>query len=290
MAAKKPMISKRWLINYVLILLIALFTYIGNRYNVQTGYQPENRISTLKPQDIKQVSIQTADSSIQLSKAGTGWQIESPILWHANNIAVERIVSMVNAQTDSRLPASDIDLSTLGLQFPKAILKLNETEFLFGATNNIGERRYILTGDTVFLLTDKYLPFITQGISGLIDRRLLPRSLPLQSLKLSTSTLSKSVNSSWQSSTETTTEAQASQIINQWQTLDATQIDIYQTGQTPMQKIVAGLDNGGEIEFYVLSIAPKIVIARPDLGLQYHFNKNHYYGLLDAPKDEAPAS
>lgn len=284
------MISKRWLINYVLILLIVVFTFIGNRYNVQTGYQPDNRISTLKPQDIKQVRIQTADSSIQLNKAGTSWQIESPILWHANNIVVERIVGMVNAETDSRLPASDIDLSTLGLQFPKAILRLNETEFMFGATNNIGERRYILSGDTVYLLTDKYLPFMTQGISGLIDRRLLPRSLPLQTLKLSTSTLKKSDNSSWQSSTETITEAQASQIINRWQTLEATQIKTYQPGQTPMQKIIAGLDNGGQIEFYVLSITPKIVIARPDLGLQYYFNENHYYGLLAAPRDETPAS
>ena len=290
MANKKPMISKRWLINYVLILLIAVFTFIGNRYNVQTGYQPENRISTLKSKDIKRISILTADSSIQLNKAGTSWQIESPILWHANNIAVERIVGMVNAETDSRLPASDIDLSTLGLQFPKAILKLNETEFMFGATNNIGERRYILSGDAVFLLTDKYLPFIAQGISGLIDRRLLPRSLPLQALKLSTSTLTKSDSSSWQSSTETITEAQASQNINRWQTLEATQIKTYQSGQTPMQKITAGLDNGGQIEFYVLSIMPKIVIARPDLGLQYHFNKNHFYGLLASPKDETPAS
>jgi len=286
MASKKPMISKRWLINYVLILLIVVFTYIGNRYNVQPGYQPENRISRLKSQDIKQVRIQTADSSIQLNKVGTSWQIESPILWHANNIAVERIVGMVNAETDSRLPASEIDLSTLGLKFPKAILKLNETEFLFGATNNIGERRYIMSGNTVFLLTDKYLPFLTQGISGLVDRRLLPRSLPLQTLKLSTTTLNKTANSNWQSSSETITEAQASQIINQWQTLEATQISDYQSGQTPMQKVTAGLDNGGQIEFYVLSITPKIVIARPDLGLQYQFNKNHYYGLLAAPKDE----
>jgi hypothetical protein len=290
MAAKNPMISKRWLINYVLILLIAVFTFVGNRYNVQTGHQPENRISTLKSQDIKQVSIQTADSSILLNKVGTSWQIESPILWHANNITVERIIDLVNAQTDSRLPASDIDLSTLGLKFPKAILKLNETEFLFGATNNIGERRYLQNGETVYLLQDRYLPFISQGISCLIDRRLLPRALPLQSLKLSASRLNKTDNSSWQSSTETISEAQASQIINRWQTLEATQIKTYQTGQTPMQKIIAGLDNGGQIEFYLLSITPKIVIARPDLGLQYHFNENHYYGLLAAPKDEAPAS
>ena len=290
MANKSPMISKRWLINYVLILLIVVFTYIGNRYNVQTGYQPHNRISTLKPQDIEQIRIQTADGSIQLSKSGTNWQFDSPVQWYANNITIERIVDLVNAETDSRLPASEIDMSTLGLRFPKAILKLNETEFLFGATNNIGERRYLLYGDTVFLLADKYLPFISQGVSGLIDRRLLPRSLSLQSLKLSASTLEKSSELTWRSSNDSINEAQAGQIINQWQTLESTQIKTYQAGQTPIQKIIARLDNSGEIEFYLLAITPKIIIARPDLGLQYHFNKDHYYGLLAAPKDETPAS
>ena len=290
MATKKPMISRRWLINYVLILLIVVFTIIGNRYNVQTGYQPENRISTLKPQNIDRVKIQTADSTVQLSKVEASWQIESPILWHANNIVVERILGIVNAETDSRLPSSEIDLATLGLQFPKALLTLNETQILFGATNNIGERRYLQIGDMVYLLQDKYLPFLTQGIPGLVDRRLLPRSLPLQSLKLGTTTLEKAADAGWQSTGEDMTDAQARQLVNRWQTLEATQIKTYQAGQTPMQKVIAGLDNGGQIEFYLLAITPKIVIARPDLGLQYYLNEKHYYGLLAAPKDEAPAS
>ena len=63
-------------------------------------------------------------------------------------------------------------------------------------------------------------------------------------------------------------------------------IQRYQITHTPRQKIVTELDNGGIIEFYVLSIKPEIVIARPDLGLQYHFGEDQFYGLLSVTIDE----
>lgn len=280
------MISRRWLINYVLILLIVVFTYIGNHYEVETGYQPGNRISTLKPQDIEKISIQTADDSLQLSKIDGSWQIEAPILWLANNIAVERIIGILNSETDSRLPSSEIDLSILGLQFPKAILKLNKTDFVFGDTNNIGERRYLLSNNTVYLIADRHLPFMTQGITGLIDRRLMPRSLPLQSLALNSIRLTKANLPSWSSENPAHSEKQIGEIIESWQTLEARHVQKYNTQQTPRQKFIATLDNAGQIEFYLMAITPEIVIARPDLGLQYHFDAKHYYGLIDASKDE----
>ncbi len=286
MASKSPMISRRWLINYVLILLIVVFTYIGNKYKVETGYQPGNRITQLKAQDVTSIAIQTADSSLKLSKVEGNWQIDSPIIWYANNIAAERIIDIVNAQTDSRLPSNEIDLSTLGLQFPKAILKLNEKQFLFGATNNIGERRYLQIDDTVYLLKDRYLPFILQGLNGLLDRRLLSRSLSLQSLTVAEMKINRGESGDWLSENKNLSSEQANQIINNWQKLEANRIQAYQSRQTPKQKAVALLEQGGKIEFYILTITPELIIARPDIGLQYHFNESSYYGLMAAPKDE----
>ncbi|MDH5356302.1 MAG: DUF4340 domain-containing protein [Gammaproteobacteria bacterium] len=288
MANKSPMISRRWLINYVLLLLIIVFTYIGNRYEVQTGYQPKNRISTLKPQEIEKVSIQTADHTLRLSKVGGSWQIDAPILWVANNIAVERIINIINSETDSRLPGSEIDLSALGLQFPKAILKLNNTDFVFGDTNNIGERRYLLTEDTVFLLADRHLPFMMQGITGFVERRLMPRSIPLQSLDLGSFRLTQSDSQNWLSNNPDHSGVQISELINNWQTLEAKHLQNYNAQKTPRQKFIATLDNGGQIELHLMTITPDIVIARPDLGLQYHFDAQHYYGLVTIAKNETP--
>ncbi len=49
----------------------------------------------------------------------------------------------------------------------------------------------------------------------------------------------------------------------------------------------ATLDNGSEIEFYLMSIKPEIVIARPDLGVQYHFSEKQYYDLLSISKQDS---
>ena len=286
MASKNPMISRRWLINYVLILLIIVFTFIGNRYNVQTGYQADDRITSLKATDINSITIRTADSGIKLSKIQGRWHIDEPLNWYANNIAVERIIDIVNARTDSKLPSDEIDLSALGLQFPKAILILNNQQIAFGGTNKIGERRYLQIDNTVYLLKDRYLPFITQGINGLLDRRLLPGALVLKSLDLSDQSIFKRQDNSWSSDNTGLTSIQAGQIISNWQTLEASRIQQYRRDLVPKQKITAKLDQQYAIEFHVLSITPQLVIARPDLGLEYHFKEKHYYGLLAAEKDE----
>ena len=274
------MISKRWLINYLLIILIVVFSYIGKRYEVQTGQQTRETVSQLKPQEINRISIQTADDAITMKKTGTQWSIESPISWPANNINVERILGITNTEFDSSLSAEEIDLSTLGLEFPNAILTLNDTRFLFGATNNIGERRYLLTESTVYLLADIHLHFFRQGLPGLVDRRLLPRSVTLQSLNLGKFILNKTSDGDWQANDDTITPDQLSEVINNWQTLEASNIKVYQKSDIPRQKIRAELMNGNELEFFLMSISPEIVIARPDLGLQFHFSESQFYGLL----------
>lgn len=287
MARRNPMITKRWLINYLLILLIILFTYIGNRYNVQTGYQTDDRIISLKAEDVTSMVLQSADGSIQLSKVGGVWQIDSPIFWYANNIGVERIIDIVNARTDSRLAADEIDLSTLGLLTPKAILRLNDRQITFGGTNNIGERRYLMIDDEVYLVKDRYLPFVTQKATSLLDQRLLPRVLPLQSLRFADKRIEKSDNG-WVSDSAEINREQATLIIKNWQTLEAEQIRVYDAGQTPRQKITADFGEQRQVDFLVLSITPQVVIARADLGIQYHFREKNYYGLLSPEKASTP--
>ncbi|MGK0398247.1 MAG: hypothetical protein ACJA0I_000537 [Gammaproteobacteria bacterium] len=282
------LMSKRWLINYVLIVLIILFTYIGNRSGVEPGYNPQSRITLLKLQDIDRVSIQTADDTINLTRTNGQWQIVSPIQWLANNITIERIIGIASSETDSKLPANEIDLSTIGLQFPKAILSLNDTRINFGATNQIGERRYLLVNSTVFLLPDRHLPFITRGISGLIDQRLLPRALALSRLKIGPLEITQTENGGWQDSNNTSSPDQLNTIIGNWQTLQASRIQAFKKKSTPIQKITASFDNGNQVGFFLMSIKPEIIIAHPDIGLQYHFNKDQYYNLLEVNKNVVP--
>jgi hypothetical protein len=283
------MLSRRWIINYVLIVLIVVLTYVGNRFGVTTGYQPQQRISSLKPADIETVAIQTADASLNLRRDAQGWLIEAPIRWPANNINIERLLSIVNSETDSRLPADEINLAALGLQFPEAVLTLNDTQLLFGATNNIGKRRYLMVGSTVYLLPDIHLLYFSQGLTGIVDRRLLPRRYRLNTLKLSGFEISRDANDNWQViNADGFGQDQITRLVDNWQDLEASKIKPFDTGAIPRQKLEASLADGSRHEFFVISIAPEIVIAHPQIGLQYHFPADLYYELISLRTDETP--
>ena len=283
------MFSRRWIINYVLVVLILIFTYVGNRFGVTTGYQPQQRIINLKPADIETVAIQTADASLSLRRDAQGWVLEAPIRWSANNINIERLLSIVNSETDSRLPADEINLARFGLQFPEVVLIINDTQLLFGATNNIGERRYIMIGSTVFLLPDIHLQFFSRGLTDLVDRRLLPRRYRLNTLKLSGFEVSRDANDSWQViNADGFGQDQIVRLVDNWQDLEASAIKPFNASATPRQKVEVSLQDGSKLDFFVMSIDPEIIIAHPQIGLQYHFRADLYYQLISLRTDETP--
>jgi hypothetical protein len=285
------MFSRRWIINYVLVVLIVIFTYVGNRFAVTTGYQPQQRISKLKPADIDTLEIKTADALLTLRRDTDGWLLESPIRWPANNINIKRLLSIVNSDADSRLPADEINLATLGLQFPKAMLRINDTELLFGAANNIGKRRYIMLDSTVFLLPDIHLPFFAQGLTSIVDRRLLPRRYSINRLKLPGLEISRDANDSWQvaNADDGFEQDQIARLVANWQDLEAAKINLFDTGAIPRQKLEIALQDGSKFEFFLMSIEPEVVIAHPQIGLQYHFRADLYYQLIALPPHETPS-
>lgn len=282
------MLSKRWLVNGLLALVIGISLLLGYRDLVQSDSEATNPITGLKPSDISSVTIQLADKRIVLRKSTEQWLIESPIQWPARSVTLERILGIASSQSEASIAVAGIDLATLGLQHPKVILSLDDTRFFFGTTNNIGNRRYLKTGTTIYLLADVHLPFLIQGVIGLVDRRLLPPSIPLQRLKLEGRTLTRDNTDSWQSSPPSGIPVdQLNRFINNWQTLEAPVLKIFNRTGTPLEKIIAGLDDGSEIEFLLMSIYPELVIARPDLGVQYHFGEKQYPELFSFTDGES---
>ena len=273
-------LTRRWIINFLLIALIVVFYFGGNRYWTDSQNAPRNPISELKLSEINSVDFEYDGDRFVLSKSSDQWQLEKPVRWPANNIAVERIIAIVASETESSISIDGIDLSALGLQEPKLTLRLNHMPILFGATNNIGKRRYILIGSTIFLLADVHLPFMIQGVPGLINKHLLPRSISLQALDLAGVELIKS-EAAWNSSNNTKISTdQAIRLVSNWQTFEAGKIRQFDQSAPVREKIVATLNDGSSIEFLLLTLEPELVIARPDLDLQYHFSEIYFNDLF----------
>jgi hypothetical protein len=279
-------LSKRWIINFILFFLIICLSYIGHKYDVKPGYQVESRITTLEASSIQTVIMQTRDNRILMQRSDTGWNMIEPVATPANSINVERIISIVNQNTESRLPVEEADLAQFGLDQPRALLRLNDTDIHFGTTNNIGNRRYIRIFSSIYLIPDNQLPFMQEGPIGFVDRRLLPASYPLEQLDLPGMSITRNTNMAWQSDKNRASPDQVNQLIDHWRTLDPVRIKAYESTVTPKSSIKAHLGNGTTLVYYLLTIQPELIIARPDIRIQYHFKKDNYYQLLDISNDE----
>ena len=287
--------SKRWMINFGLVALIVVFTYIGNSFDLKTGKRIDQPVTdgtpvTVDPAAIGSISIRTAAENLAFTRAGEVWMIAEPIRWPAHRANLDRVMDVTQVDGMTPLPSGEIDLDQLGLQFPLALLEFGNTPVRFGASNNIGERRYVMIGDSVYLLPDRHLPFINQGLLGFVDRRLLPSELGLLRLELPGLTISAADGDGWQiDGNAASTPAQAAELIANWRELEASRVKPYQSNLTPRQKILARLPGDERIEFFVLSIDPEIIIANPRIGLQYHFGADYYYQLISLRADETPA-
>ena len=281
------MFSRRWLINYALLLLIGLFAFLGFMPDDPQESTSAKAIPGLSADRVKSLEILTADFHFGLGLDQGNWFIEHPVRWPANRFNVEHLLQIADATTDSQFPAAGKDLAEFGLQQPYALMQLNETRVTFGISHTIGERRYVLIDSIVYLLPDIYYPFIQQGAVALIDRRLIPSSLNLQSLTQENLTLTRDEQRGWHAVDSQSISADwITQRISNWQDLEASRVTTLKAAAEPLQRVEAMLADGTRLEFQVISSTPELIIANPGLGLQFHFTEDQYQQLLARP-DEA---
>lgn len=279
--------TKRWLINYLLFFLIILMGWYGRPITAPETLS--KAILSAEPQDIKSIRIETKNEILDFKKILNHWYFSSPIQWPASDINLKRMTSLVNLEPHSSIPSSKIDISTLGLRFPNAVITLNEDVIVLGDNNPINHRRYLLINDMVHLVADNHLPLTSLGLVGFINKTMLPKSINLTQLKQPQFTLSRKDSASWSVDKPPTEYSadQSNQLISHWQTLESSNIKPYKIKGTPLKKIIAQTSEGA-LEFYLLSIQPEIVLARPDLGVEYHFDDSHYYDLFSLKNQQSP--
>jgi len=279
-------LSKRWIVNALLVALIIGLSLAGVLFEPSATVEMKPAISQLTADEIDTIEIETDDLQLRLQRVNDGWDIESPINWPAQENNVRRLLSILKIEADALSDAADVDLAALGLKQPKASMRFNGIPLLFGATNNIGERRYAMLDEKLYLLPDIHLVFVNQGLAGLIDRRLLPERREIVSLRLPDLELRLDENNLWRSNQAIEfSQASLLRLVDNWRDLQATRISNFDLELPPRQLIEIELVDGEVIEFLLMSEDPEIVIAHPNLGLQYHFRRDYRDQLITLSVD-----
>ncbi len=284
------MLSKRWIVNYILLALIAALLYAALGTELEPVNETPAGISELTARDIDTLEIETGGKLIRLVSDGDTWVIEAPINWPAQQTNVQRLLAIVDLEADALGDAVGIDLAPLGLHQPVATLRFNGSELQFGTNNNIGARRYAMIDSKIYLLPDAHLPFISQGLAGVVDRHLLPQGYNLQSLQLPDFDVRRDGDTGWHSTqVPGITSARLSQLVTNWQSLEALRITGFTPTTDPLQVIHLELADDQILELLLVSNDPEVVIANPLIGLQYHFRSDDYHLLFSAADDETSA-
>ena len=134
------------------IAVIAAFLLLNNtdrRENIPVA------VSSIDKHGITVINISRGErEDITFNKAGDTWQMATPLHARANNTRIDAVLSVLQARSYTQLDAGMMDLDRFDLANPAVTLTFNNFEFLFGGSNPLEGRRYLLFQGTIHLIDD----------------------------------------------------------------------------------------------------------------------------------------
>jgi hypothetical protein len=232
---------------------------------------------------IKEVRLALAGKpEIRLVRDGEAWRMLAPRAFPADAAMMQGFLDGLGAPVEDAFAAAGMDLAKYGLDKPLARLWLDGVEYDFGAVQPINKQRYLLSAGRVMLVDDYLFYRVAHDSYGWLDKHLLPEGARITALQLPHATLTLDAKGAWQiAPTDKTLTPEALQaFVGRWH-------DAYAMGMAPIGK---GKPEGelafalasvkDPLRFQLLDDADYLVLARPDLGIEYQLDISEAETLL----------
>lgn len=286
--------KSRWLINLLLLLLItsiSVFLHLRTKPEVKNAQSYE--VSTLKLGDFSKISIENpAKAPVVFEKKDGLWYLEKPYHARAEQMLVQRILSLVGAKSSDQFPATD--LSRFGLDTPKLKLQFDDAVFSFGTFNPVSSEQYMNYKDHVFLLPVSYAESAQMPIVEYLDKS--PMRVDEKIVGFDFSRLEQweetrlnvdLVDGKWMASAPKAKPVQNE--MNEWMDafwshMSVASVEPY----TPDRKATypsfeVKLKDGKKVHFDKIQESPELLLGRPDEGMLYHIPQDIGFNLLNPP-------
>jgi len=291
------LMNNKNLLNLALLLVVAALALII--YQSEEPGTELDRISNInfdyELADITSLVIEHNGRRTKLEKnADNQWQITEPVSIAANNFRINSILKLANAPIHNRYPISELDAGKIGLRRSAAsssveksserststtIVSFGDTVLRFGIINPATNLRYIQIGETVYTIEDVYYPLLSSHFGTLVSLGLLPEDSTIDKLVLINQTISKDDNGRWQSNIDISADAIAA-TLEGWKTFQAFGIHEYMQRDQLGEVFVYLKGKEKPISFQITDTAPWLILARPELGLEYHLDIEAYDKLI----------
>ena len=292
--------KNRWILNLVMLALVAglvAFLYLRPQANNDALNQYE--VTTLKLADFNTIKVEfPTQAPTTFEKVDGFWRMTAPYKTRADQISVQRILSIIAAKTKDKFAADDQE--KFGLTNPQLRLKLGSAtgteEFIFGTYNTVTDEQYVAYKDGVYLLPSNYSAAATTQPIELIDKTPLAQAEAKQIAGFDYAHLEQweeiglqvdIVDGKWKTNA---TKAKITQnelnewLDYSWKQAQAKQVELY----APDRKITypsfkIELKDGRKVHFDKIQESPDLLLGRPDEGLMYHFANDVGFNMLNPP-------
>lgn len=279
--------QSRALLNFfllVLVVLLSAYVYFSNQQKQVSS--PEIRLTQLSAEQVTRINIRHNEREIELQKGDDTWRMLHPIAIEANKFRVDTLLNMLDTAGHAAYKASELDLGQYGLADPATSIRFNDEVIEFGITNPINDYRYVRAGDSVHLIDDHFYPLLSSQVGTLVARELIGGGAEIVKLELPEQTLHRDDSNRWHSSADIDPDA-INEALYHWNHAQAFGVHNYMPRES-LGDIRVHLAGASEpIEFMITDTDPWLIIARPDLDIEYHFNLEFYDRLLRPGGDAA---
>jgi hypothetical protein len=285
---------KRWLVNFGLLLLIAgIVAFLYLRPQPEYDGPAIHEVSDLRLGDFSRVNVEfPAKAPVSFEKVDGYWHLTQPYKARADQLSVQRILSIVGARSTEKF--STENLEKFGLDQPKLKLKLDDEEFLFGTYNPVSGEQYLAYKDTVYLVSTTYSESASVQVVELIDKVPLKPTEKIAGFDFSrleqwedTRLNVDLIDGTWKASAEKAKPVQDE--MNEW--LDTTWIHTAAKSVEPYipnrnetyPSFQVKLADGTKVHFDKMQESPEMLLGRPDEGLIYHFAPDAGFAMTNPP-------
>lgn len=275
--------NKRNLLNLGLLLLIGLLVLL---VIYEPGIEPPQEKPPLL--DIDREAVNTirierqGQETVALHRDESGnWNLTAPVAIGASDFRISSLLRITEQKSLSSFPADSERLAQYGLDSPQATLTLNDkVKLAFGHNSPLDQRRYVQINDQVHLINDTLYYHLIGNFTTFVRQELLPPGISLTALSLPGLTV-RWQEERWQVEPKPASFSadQVTRLIDAWKLASAVQVKPYD-GKEGETITIEPRGEGGPLTFLLTARSPDLVLARPELGIQYHLAESSGEGLL----------
>jgi hypothetical protein len=283
----------------MLALVAGLVTFLYMRPQANNDAPPVHEVSTLKLADFTAIKVEfPAKAPTSLEKVDGQWRMTAPYKMRADQLSVQRILSIIAAKSADKFPATD--LAKYGLDNPQLRLKLTNTaglqEFVFGTFNPVTEEQYVAFNDAIYLLSGGYAEAASTQALELIDKNILTKDETKQIAGFDFSRLEQwedvllnvdIADGKWKVNAPKAkiTQNEMNEWLDfSWKQSQANKVELYTPDRNAgYPSFDVKLKNGKSVRFDKIQESPDLLLGRPDEGLMYHFNADVGFNMLNPP-------